>query len=148
MLLLLLKRSLPWPHSTTVDFNEEQYEVARYVFLKVCMYLYVSMYVCICVHILQCMNVYVYVCVHACVHVCVHGCVRVPVCVCLYIDVSFVNLPTLTSADSIFSCTMYSWLFTWSAIFIFTLPWAVFSWVYCSQHSVSVQTFNLISICN
>ena len=59
----------------------------------------------------------VYVCVHACVHVCVHGCVRVPVCVCLYIDVSFVNLPTLTSADSIFRCTMYGWLFTWNAIF-------------------------------
>ena len=83
MLLLLLKRSLPWPHYTSVDFNEEQYEVARYVFLKVCTYLYVSIYVCICVHILQCMNVCVCVC--ACMRACVCAWVCACACVCVLI---------------------------------------------------------------
>ena len=37
IVIININRSLPWPHSTSnsVDFNEEQYEVARYVFLKV-----------------------------------------------------------------------------------------------------------------
>ena len=130
----------------------------RYVYIYVCISTCLYTYVCICVHILQCTCVYVCVCAHACVHynvrvcvcvcvcaracVCTHVCVCVCVCVCaytVYIDVSFVNVPTLTSADRFFSCTMYSGLFTWSAqFFIFTLPWAIFSWVYCSRHSVSV----------
>ena len=110
----------------------------RYVRISMCLYTYVFM----CIYY----NERVCVCAHACMHVCMGVCMCV--CVCLHIDVSFVNLPTLTSADSIFSCTMYSWLFTWSAIFYLHSTMGHFSWVYCSRHSVSVQVFNIISICN
>ena len=111
MLLLLLKRLLPWPHSTSVDFNEEQYEVARYVFLKVCMYLFTCLYtfvfMCIYYNVRACVRVCACTCTYVYVHVyCI--CMCVCVCMCLHIDVSFVNLPTLTFADSIFSCICFN----------------------------------------
>ena len=62
--LSLSYRSLAWPHSNSsvVDYNEDQYEVARYVFLKVVIYnicgIHVCMYIlimyvssCVCMYI-------------------------------------------------------------------------------------------------
>ena len=75
-----INRSLPWPHSTSnsVDFNEEQYEIARYIFLKVRNYVYICMYVCMYMFVCVC-----FVCLCLCVCVCVF-CVLVCVCVCVF----------------------------------------------------------------
>ena len=86
-----INRSLPWPHSTSnsVDFNEEQYEIARYIFLKVRNYVYICMYVCmyifVCVCVCVCVFcVFVFVCVCVCLFcVCVCVCVCVCTCVCM-----------------------------------------------------------------
>ena len=87
MVIININRSLPWPHSTSnsVDFNEEQYEVARYVFLKVIIIMYVCKWllnmvvcVCVCACVCVCMCVRVCVCVCACACVCVH----LRICVC------------------------------------------------------------------